>query len=177
MLKPADKKAPRFRVSIKAILNQKTYNAFKKEYPEHKNITYKEFKNIIVNFNKTIIKTTLTNRDGVKLPENLGYLFIAACDKPKKGNLVNWSVLNEHSKVVKYSNWESDGLLAKIVYTNYPMSNTFPDRNLWSFIPSRNYKTEVSKDFSENYDKYIRLDNKTNVAKLFFNKPKKKYNI
>lgn len=164
--KAPNRKAPRFREKSKVILNKELFEAFLEKHPKYSSLSLKTFKEVVTTYNGKMWEATLSHRDGVKLPENLGYIVVAKCDKPKTMN-TDWVSSIKHGKAVNYSNWDSDNYLAKICYSNFSMRYRFSDRELWQFIPTRNYKTAVSHNFAEMYNKYIHLTKYISLAKLY----------
>jgi len=166
--KKPDLSAPRFRAKTTNILTQDLYKAFIEKYPKHKDVDYNQFKTIISTYNGSIQESVVNNRDGVKLPESLGYLLVAKCDKPKCDN-TDYVASAQYGKKVNHANWDSDNYLAKICYTNYSLKYRFSDRELWGFSPVRQFKSTVSGNFPKLYTKYIHLSENTKLSKLFKN--------
>ncbi|HPQ79913.1 MAG TPA: hypothetical protein PLG47_05635 [Candidatus Dojkabacteria bacterium] len=163
-----DLSAPRYRPKNKMVLTKELYKSFIEKYPQHKNLNYDMFKKIIGEFNGKLQKAVIDNRDGVALPENLGYLLIARCDKAKSEN-IDFVASVKYGKKVNHLNWDSDNFLAKICYTNYSLKYRFRDRELWSFAPVKQFKTQVAGSFPELYNKYIHLSTSVRLSKLYKN--------
>jgi len=68
--------APRYRQKRLGILNEETYREFKDKKPLYSEIDNKKLKLIIKTYNENLWKAAISNRDGVELPDSLGYLFI-----------------------------------------------------------------------------------------------------
>ena len=68
--------APRYREKVFGLLNADLINEFKDKNPIYSNIDNSKLKNIINLFNERIWKEVIKNRDGVQLPDSLGYIFI-----------------------------------------------------------------------------------------------------
>lgn len=166
--KKPDLSAPRFRPKKKVILNRSLYEAFIEKYPHYKTLTLSQFKDIVVTYNGLLREGSLENRDGVQLPENLGYLLIAKCNKPK-GDNTDYSMSAKYGKKVNHANWDSDNYLAKICYTNFSLRYRFADRELWGFTPVKQYKSAVAQSFPKTYNRYIHLTDKTKLSKLYKN--------
>jgi len=164
--KKADLNAPRFRNKSTQLLNKDTFKKFKEKYPKHNDMKLKDFKKIVNTFNGNLWDAVIRNRDGVELPESLGYLFIGSCEIPDKMNPDYKSSL-ENEKLINHKNWESNNYLAKIFYTNYSLKYRFRDRELWNFSPVRQFSREVSKSYPTLYSKYVVINKKTKVSKLF----------
>jgi len=64
-------------------------------------------------------------------------------------------------------NWETDGNLAKIFYTNYSTKYRFKNRELWRFEACRDFKRTVAKKYPSNWTKYVVMKNKYKVAHLY----------
>jgi len=166
--KKSDLKAPRFREKSVSFSNVKTFNEFIDKYPRYKNMEFKDFKNIISTFNGNLWQSVIDNRDGIELPESLGYIFIGTCDKPNKMN-PNYKLSIENDKLINHKNWGSDNFLAKIFYSNYTLKYRFKDRELWKFEPVRQFKRTVSKNYPELYSKYIHINKNMKISKLLKN--------
>jgi hypothetical protein len=84
-------------------------------------------------------------------------LFIGTCEQSKKENI-------DYSKSLKYGmrvtnkNWESDGKLAKIFFTNYALKHKIKNREFWSFTACRDFKRAVAKSYPENWPIYVVVD-------------------
>lgn len=166
--KKPDLSAPRFRPKNKMVLNKDLYNAFIKKYPHYKHIDLDMFKKIITDYNGKLWEGAINNRDGVCLPESLGYLLITKCDKPK-GENTDFVTSIKYGKKVNYANWDSDNFLAKISYTNYSLKYRFTDRELWGFTPVKQFRTSVAGSFPELYNKYIHLGKGVVLSKFYKN--------
>jgi hypothetical protein len=69
-------KGPRYRAKRLGLLNAKTIKEFKEKNPLYSDIDNNKLKNIIKTYNVRLWKAVIDNRDGVELPDSLGYLFI-----------------------------------------------------------------------------------------------------
>jgi hypothetical protein len=160
--KKPDLSAPRFRPKQRIFLTKKFFKLFKKKYPKYKNIDNAVIKKIIKKFNQTVYQTVIDNRDGVQLPEQIGWLFIGTCQQSKKENI-------DYSKSLKYGmrvtnkNWDSDGKLAKIFFSNYAPKHKIKNREFWSFVACREFKRSVAKHYPENWQMYIEADPQTKL--------------
>lgn len=161
-----DLNAPRYRAQRLDILSDDFYKAFREAHPKHSHLSNKDIKSIIKNVNGKIWETVIEERDGVELPEQLGYVFIGSCPTPKKEN-PNFHVSKELSKVIQHRNWESDQYLAKIFYTNSASKYRFQFSNLWGLSPVRQFSRTVAKTYPENYTKYLVVDDHKRINYLF----------
>jgi hypothetical protein len=166
--KKPDLNAPRYRPKVHNVLSPDLLKLFKEKYPKHKDIDYKTFKKVINKFSQNIWEAVIDMRDGIELPESLGYVFIGTClnSGSKKPNI-------DYGKSIKYGvqvtnqNWESDGKLGKIFYTNYSVKYKVQDRQIWTFIPCRTFKRTVAKRYPEDWNKYVKIDNNLKISKLY----------
>jgi hypothetical protein len=161
--------APRYREKVFSILNTETLKEFKDKYPIYKEINNNKLKKIIRLFNEKIWKEVIENRNGVELPDSLGYLFIGTCPAAKSVN-TNYALSKQYGKVLQNKNWETDGKVAKIFYTNYSTKYRFRNRELWQFKAVRQFKRAVAKSYPKKWTKYIIMDNKKRVAEMYKNK-------
>jgi hypothetical protein len=93
--KKPDVTAPRFRPEVKNVLNKDFYKLFKEKFPKYKHMDDVQIKTIIKKFNQIVHQTVVDTRDGVQLPEQIGWLFIGTCQQSKKENI-------DYSKSLKY---------------------------------------------------------------------------
>jgi len=159
--------APRYRAKTATLLNKKVYENFLEKYPKHSSVTLNDFKKIINTFNKNISKAVINNRDGIELPEKLGYLFIGKCEKNIKDENVDYGSSIKYNKKVSHRNWESDGYLAKIFYTNYAFKYRIKDRELWEFKANKDFRKATSSSFPELYAKYILVADNQKISELY----------
>ena len=165
-IKSPDLNAPRFRPKRLNLLNKELYEKFVQQDPENSKISYEQFKSIINSFNKKIWEKVIANRDGVELPEQLGYLFIGTCNRSKKYN-TNYKKSAELGSRVQYQNWESDNYLAKIFYTNYETKYKFKNHSLWGFNALRDFTRKVGETYPIEWKKYVVVDSMVKVSRLF----------
>ena len=160
--KKPDVKAPRFRPETKNILTKEFFILFRKKYPKYKTIDNINLRKIIKKFNQVVYQTVINNRDGVQLPEQIGWLFIGTCQQSKKENI-------DYAKSLKYGlrvsnkNWESDGKLAKIFFSNHAPKHKIKNREFWSFVACREFKRSVAKQYPENWQMYVEANPQTKL--------------
>ncbi len=164
--KKPDLKAPRYRPKKLNLTNVDFYKKFISDNPKYDHITNDQFKSIISSFNEKIWKTVIENRDGIELPEQLGYIFIGSCPR-KKGDNTNYSKSEHYGVKVQNQNWESDQYVAKIFYTNFETKYKFKHHDLWGFVGLRDFKRSVSKAYPIDWKKYVVVDNLLKVSRLF----------
>lgn len=150
-------KASRYRPEVYSLLNKKFFDKFKSKYPKYKDMTNLELRNIIKKFHEHVYNTVIEKRDGIQLPEQIGWLFIGACESSKKRN-VDYAKSNKYGVEVSYNNWNTDGRLAKIFFTSNAPKHKMKNREFWRFVGCRNFKRSVAKAFSENWNNYIIID-------------------
>ena len=161
-----DLNAPRFRAKCLDVLKKDFYNSFRKTNPKYEHLSDKEIKRIITDVNGKIWQMVIDERNGIELPEQLGYIFIGSCPAPKKQN-PNYHLSKELQKVIQHRNWESDQYLAKIFYTNSGTKYRFQFSNLWGFSPVRQFSRTVGQTYPENYTKYLVVDDHKNINNVF----------
>ena len=163
--KKPDLNAPRYRPKKLNLTNVEFYKKFISENPKYSFLTIEDFKNIIKTFNGLIWETVIKERDGVQLPEQLGYLFIGSCPRKKKN--VDFKKSDDHGVVLQHQNWESDQYLAKIFYTNFETKYRFKNHDLWGFKGVRDFTRSVGQTYPKEWKKYLLVDNLVKVSKIF----------
>lgn len=164
--KKPDLNAPRYRPTKLNLTNVDTYTKFISENPKYAHITLAEFKNIISTFNGAIWESVINERDGVELPEQLGYLFIGTCPRQKKEN-IDYKKSEHYGFAVQNQNWESDQYLAKIFYTNFETKYRFKHHDLWGFTALRDFKRSVAQTYPAKWKMYVVVDNLVKVSRIF----------
>lgn len=163
-----DLNAPRFRGKRLRILNTDFYKAFRAEYPKYAYLSDKDIKQIIDEVNGKLWQTVIDERDGVELPEQLGYIFIGSC--PAKKMNKDYKTSKELQQLIQHRNWESDNYLAKIFYTNYGSKYRFMFSKLWGLKPVRQFSRSVGQTYPDQYLKYLVVDNKRRINEIFSKK-------
>jgi hypothetical protein len=150
--------APRFRSETYQVLNKEFFDRFRKKYPKYKKLKDKELRSIIKSFNKLVYETVIDTRNGVELPESLGWLFIGTCQASKKKKNIDFAKSRKYGVKVSNKNWGSDGKLAKIFCTSSALKHKFKNREFWGFTACRDFKRAVAKTYPENWNMYIVVD-------------------
>lgn len=152
--KSPDLKAPRYRPEVHTIMNKEFFESFKKKHPKYKDLDNVELRKIVKYFNNTLYQTVIDTRDGVQLPEQIGWLFIGTCQSPKKQN-IDFVKSKKYGVAVTNKNWETDGKLAKIFFTSYALKHKMKNREFWGFVACRDFKRAVAKSYPENWNMYL----------------------
>lgn len=172
--KKPDLNAPRFRPKRVNLLNAKLYSKFIEKYPEYSNLSLAEFKKIIQTFNGKLCEGVINNRDGVELPEGLGFVFMGSCPPTKKQNIDITKSL-QYGVVANHKNWDSDNQLLKIFYTNRTSKYPFKNKQVWAFKGVKQFRKKASEAFKANYAKYIVVDNTRKISSMYAKLRKKDY--
>lgn len=168
-------KGPRFRESRISVCTSPTLAAFKEKYPEFKDLTYKEFKSIIMTFNKNITEGVIENRNGVELPEGLGFIFMGTCPMPKTKTNIDYKRSIEFGAEATFRNWDSDNKLLKIFYTNYHTKYPFQNKQAWAFKAVKQFRSEASKAYKDDFSKYIEVSPTAKISTMFDAYRRKEY--
>ena len=163
--KKPDLNAPRYRPKKLNLTNLDFYNKFIEDNPKHASLTMEQFKNIIKTFNGKIWKNVIDYRDGVELPEQLGYLFIGSC--PRKKSNVDFKKSEHYGVVLQNQNWESDQYIAKIFYTNFETKYRFKHHDIWGFKGLRDFTRGVGQTYPKDWKKYLVVDNLVKISRIF----------
>lgn len=160
-----DVKGPRYRKTAHNVLNSSFLEEFKNKYPNYRNVDNKKLKSIIDSYNGVLWQMIIDEREGVELPEGLGFLFIgtatAKSENPDR-------VKSEESGIaLTHMNWQTNNRICKIFYTNYPSKYRFANREVWTFMAVRQFKRSVSKAYVDNWERYIVIDNLKKISHLY----------
>lgn len=168
-MKKPNVQGPRCREKFTTTLNETTFLAFKKKYPQYKSLTLDEFKVIVRTFNELLINSVIDNRNGIELPEGLGFIFIGTCQTPKKKFIMDYGTSNKTGVKTSHKNWESDNNLMKIFYSNYNTKHSFQHKQVWAFRPGKPFRHKASVAYKEQWTKYIPI-NPTEKVSVFFDR-------
>ena len=164
--KKPDLKGPRFREKSVKVLSVDLYKRFKLKYPEH-DISFEEFKKIIQTYNENLYNGIIEYRDGVELPESLGYMFIGSCPALTKRINVDYKKSAQYGVVTQHRNWDSDNKTMKIFFTNQLVKYRVQNKQIWMLVPGREFKRTASKMYIEDYNKYMVVNNNKKISMLF----------
>lgn len=156
---------PRFRQTSLGLLNSGVYSEFLKKYPEYSQNSQDLFEKIINTYNGMIQDVIINERDGVELPEGLGYIFVGSCKPTIKEN-VDISKSKQVGKKVMNRNLGTDGYVCKIFYTNYESRFKFAHRSLWKFKGARQLTRNLSKVYREDWPKYVIVEEYMKISTL-----------
>jgi hypothetical protein len=160
-----NKKGPRYRAPRLNTLSQEWLSEIAKSEDSLIKDT-KTIKKILVTCNELIANCVVDTRDGIELPEQLGYMFLGTC-QPKVRKNVDFKTTEHYLKVIQHRNWESDNYLAKIFYSNYETKYKFKFNDLWAFKGCREFTKKVGIEYPKNWKKYIQVDHTLKIASLY----------
>ena len=163
--KKPDLKAPRYRPKKLNFTNVEFYNQFVQDNPRFASLSIEQFKDVITLFNGKIWETVVEERDGVELPEQLGFIFIGTC--PRKKSNIDFRKSEVYGVTLQNQNWESDQYVAKIFYTNYETKYRFKHHEMWGFTGVRDFKRTIGKTYPTEWKKYVMVDNLVRVSRIF----------
>jgi hypothetical protein len=173
-IRKPDLNAPRFRSKRISVLTANTLKALKKKYPEYESLSLVEFKDIVMTFNGKITEGIIENRNGVELPDGLGFIFMGSCPPTKKKN-VDYKKSLEYGVEASHRNWDSDNRLLKIFYTNRNSKHPFHNKQVWAFKAVKQFRKSASVAFSEEWVKYIEVSPHQKISAMFDRHRKKEY--
>lgn len=161
--KAPDVKGPRFRPKWKSYLKRETFKDLESEYPE---VNFKGFSEIIKCFNKNLVQGMIDSREGVELPQGLGYVFMGSC-KPPKRSMIDYLASAKYGKQIRHRNLGEDGRLLKLFYTNCTSKYKFRSRQIWSLKFCKPVRKRCSIAFKENWPFYTEVDDVLKVSAYF----------
>lgn len=160
-----NRKGPRHRAKRYNMASLENITAIAK-HPDCLVKDVKKVKEVIMAIHNSIRDTIVNTRDGIELPEQLGYMFLGTC-QPKVRKNVDFSTTDHYLKVIQHRNWESDNYLAKIFYTNYETKYKFKYNDLWGFKAARQFTKLVGQEYPKNWKMYIQVDHTLKIARLY----------
>lgn len=164
--KAPDITAPRFKIRSKPVIDKDFLDKFRKRFPENRNIKHTTFSRIMIAVHEEIVQGIIENRDGIELPEGLGFLFIANCQKSKKQN-IDFKASKLAGEKVLHQNWESDNRLMKIMFSNGAAKYKLPNKQVWAFRLSKANRKTVSAAYKKQWAKYHIIPNMKGIQSMF----------
>jgi hypothetical protein len=152
-----DLNAPRFKKKRECTLKSSFYKEVKAKHANCKKLKAEDIRTIVETFNKKVVDVVINERNGFELPQSLGYIFIGAV-KITKQKVIDYKNSLKHGVLVTHKNWETDGYVSKIVYTNYKAKYRFKNAPIWGFKASRQFARDTSKAFKDKWNIYKVLD-------------------
>ena len=174
--KQPDLHAPRHRtkaIDFLAYPNKDTHGFFvklKKQHPQMEQYSNREIAGWIKVYSKQMALEVVNNRNGATLPGGLGGV-VTAVSRPSEmtcSHNVDFKTSKELGFEVHYSNDTSEGMLAKIYYTNKVSRCKLKNYRV-TFEPCRNVKREVAAIMKteRGYNKYWFSSPQSPVTNLF----------
>jgi hypothetical protein len=161
----ADLHAPRYRPKVMGILNREFLAKFRTKYPQYKDVSDEDLKRVIRTLHKNIRTAVIDNRNGVELMNSMGILFVGSCKSSSSKN-IDYSRSATHDVPVAHRNWNTDGFVCKIFYTNFAVKYKVKNRELWAFDPCKDFSKETSKTYRENHTRYMVVNNKVRISNI-----------
>lgn len=145
--KVMDRKAPRMSKAefTYDVLTKELYEKWKKENPKFKHFSFSQFEKEWLNIAQLIWKECSENTDGVRLPFFTGEIAVKYVTSYKQPIDNNDNVPNE----IAHLNWNSNGRLAKIVWTIQYSRKFNKYCRLFCFQAYREFQQRVSKALNE----------------------------
>lgn len=162
--KKPDLNAPRCRENAHIIIGKEFLKEFVEKYPQYKDLSDKDVKKILKTFHGKMWDHALHNRDGVELPEGLGFIFVGTCQAAKTF-VIDFATSLEYDQKMRHRNLASDNYLAKIFYTNFASKYKFKHREMWYFRGTRDFKRAVAKVYPEKWKMYVQVESGRNISK------------
>lgn len=160
--------APRFRPEAYSVMNKTFFDSFREKHPKYKHLDNSQLKKIGKTFNQAIFQGVIDTRDGIELPEQIGWLFIGTCQQSKKQN-IDFAKSKQYGVRVTNNNWATDGKLAKIFFSNFAPKHKIKHREYWRFEACREFKRSVAKTYPENWNIYVEVE-PNKQAKMTYSK-------
>ena len=126
------------------IIDRKFYDDFVKATKGH-NISYKEFSTVINLSNELIRRSVLTNNQGFKLPEALGYLAVTRYKAKLGMRMVDWKKSKEAGTRVYHTNFHSFGYKSRIQWYMDSLAKC-KFIKVYKFIPERLFQRSLAQE-------------------------------
>lgn len=165
-IKNRDLSAPKIYYKKKKIIDKDFIQKFIEEFPQYKNISRKDFENIVNEFNEKIYTFVINNPDGIELPYNLGRLFIASLPSlsAKQYNKIDYKESIKRGVAVPHMNWDTDNKYGKVIYSTSTGPKRSPEFKMWYFVPSRKFDRAQKAAYKKLYPMYITFESRAKLT-------------
>jgi len=130
-------------------------------------VSYNDFTNVINTSNDVIRRILITNPQGFKFPETLGYGCVTRY-KPKIGKRsIDWQKTKEVGQLVYHTNFHSFGYKPRIMWYADTLARC-KNLSIYKFVPSRVFSRSVANEMKEGktYNEYNYEHFKSNTIRL-----------
>lgn len=151
--KVCDKTLPRYRVSKHRynVLNRELFERFEAENPEL--VDWDTFKLINEKVNEELVKIAIENREGVKLPGQIGRINLSVF-KIKKHFIDR--KLDKDPDQIAFHTVHTNGLQGKVCWNMDHIAYQVKNHNYYGFRPYRGFCEAASRAFRETPERYLR---------------------
>lgn len=128
--------------SREQVIDKEFFKGFLKVHPELQSIiNYDTFKDIILESNQLMFDTVANDDQGIKLPENMGYVAVTKYKSKKKAR--DWANSIKYGKVIYHLNLHSFGFIYHIKWFKAGIAK-FAHNYIYKFEPNRFLKRAVA---------------------------------
>jgi len=164
-----DLNAPRFnpRKFRYSVISKELWLRWKKE-TGLKKIPYQDFAYIWNLIGNKITQKVVDERDGIKLSHNIGEIYAGYTISKKTRVSSNDPIISQEiGKPFKYENWHSNNKYIKIIFGTAKRKYIYENRNLWGFIPHRDFARSIAAQAKETPERYkLTQEKRYNVTDL-----------
>ena len=142
----------------------------KEQHPDLQQYSNKEIAGWIKSYLEVLADEVVTNRNGVMLPNDLGFVIVSSCkvSEETSNRNINFKASNEAGYQIYHNNIGCEGYIAKIAYTNdIPYHRLLVDGKV-HFKACRALKRAVAAEFKKGrQNRYKRFTKQQPISKLF----------
>jgi hypothetical protein len=135
-----DLNAPRYREECARMDSKQQLQELREKYPNIKNYTDSQIKNIFKEFNSTTLAEYIrTEREPIEFPFSMGHMFLGSYGKWSDGR-VDKKLSTNIGLEAHHRNGDSDGYGLYIFWTASGVTSkkVFANNHMWGFTPCRN---------------------------------------
>lgn len=155
--------APRYRPQRDCVLDEEFRKELITKFPKLRKYSMRKLKDIIYAFGEKAQDTIIHNREGVRLPQQLGTIFIGKFKaKTRKKDYYTSKLLK--TKVV-FNNTHTDHFDCKLFYSYVNEKYKLRNLELYMFKPLQQFQRRIGREYPQRYMTYIDIDTAIPVAK------------
>jgi hypothetical protein len=139
------------------IINKDFIKRFINDHPQYDMDCF-DFKRILKLANRELQKSIMDDKDGVKLPQDLGIIYVAAYRSKNKN--FNMADSSKYGKSLYFMNLHTNGWVCTIQYNTQYVKLKKMWKRLWKFKGERHFTRAVSKRFREDWMNYHKISPK-----------------
>lgn len=153
------------------LINKDFFEIYRQIYPNSSIDTFEKMKKVLHAVNQRIIEKVSTTREGVEFAKLAKMVVVSYIPRTSilinTDHYINIVETKKSNKVVKFTNFHTEGRCCRLLYSMDLIKYKFVFRNLWQFNATRLFTRTMSKEFRKDYKKFVESDGNVSLRQAF----------